>query len=606
MPPLSFIAKPQRWLWAIHRFGGTLSAAPNFAYELCLRRIDDKDLEGLDLSSWRIAFNGAEAINPGSMQGFIERFAAHGFHANAMMPVYGLAESSVGLAFPAPGSGPKVDRIKRAPFMDSGLAVPAEESDKQALEFVFCGQPLPGHQVRIVDANDRELPERTEGSLQFMGPSATSGYFRIPAKTGRLFHGQWLDSGDKAYIAAGDIYITGRTKDTIIRAGRNIYPMELEEAIGKVDGVRAGNVAVFGSTSAKSGTEELVVLAESRKKDPQDQEAIRSSVNAVVTDLIGTPPDKVVLAPPNTVLKTSSGKIRRHASKELYEKGLIGKPQRAVWLQITRFYISGLVPRWRRNLLKTKAVLFAAWSWLLYGMASPIVWLLVVLLPVEAWRWVCMRYATRILAFLSGVRIMGHGLKNLPSRDMPCIFVSNHASYLDAYALVAVLDRPISFIAKQELQEQAVVSIPLKRIGTVFVERFDQQKGLADARLLEEMGRRGHSLFFFAEGTFSRMPGLLPFRMGAFETAARSGLPIIPIAIRGTRSILRSGSWVPRRGLISVSIGKPITLETEDIMDQDMWKKALILRDRTRNWILNHCGEPDLEHERPFFQPPPT
>ena len=266
---LSFLAKPQRWLWAIHRFGGTLSAAPSFAYELCVRRIDDRDIEGLDLSSWRIAFNGAEAVNPNSMRRFIKHFAACGFRAESMMPVYGLAESSVGLAFPTPGSGPTVDRIKRIPFMDSGRAIPAEDTEKNVLEFVYCGQPLPGHQVRIVDSNDRELPERTEGSLQFLGPSATSGYFKNPAHTSSLFHGQWLDSGDKAYIAGGDIYITGRTKDIIIRAGRNIYPEELEEAVGKIPGVCAGNVAVFGSTSPQSGTEELVILAESRKKDSQ-------------------------------------------------------------------------------------------------------------------------------------------------------------------------------------------------------------------------------------------------------------------------------------------------------------------------------------------------
>ena len=606
MSPLSFLAKPQRWLWAIHRFGGTLSAAPNFAYELCLRRIDDRDIEGLDLNSWRIAFNGAEAVNPNSMQRFIKHFAAYGFRAETMMPVYGLAESSVGLAFPTPGSGPTVDRIKRIPFMDSGRAIPAEDTDKNVLEFVCCGQPLPGHQVRIVDSNDRELPERTEGSLQFLGPSATSGYFKNPAQTSSLFHGQWLDSGDKAYIAGGDIYITGRTKDIIIRAGRNIYPEELEEAVGKITGVRAGNIAVFGSTSPQSGTEELVILAESRNKDPQALENVRTSINAAVTDLIGTPPDKVVFAPPNTVLKTSSGKIRRHASKKIYEHGLIGKPQRAMWLQVARFYMSGLLPRLRSNLQKAKAAVFAGWGWLLYGLLAPSVWCLLVLLPVENWRWVCMRYAARVLARLTGVRVMIDGIDNLPQKDTPCVFVSNHASYLDAYALVAILDRPFSFVAKGELKGKTATRLPLSRISTVFVERFDQQKGLSDARLLEKKGRQGRSLFFFPEGTFLRMPGLLPFRMGAFETAARTGLPIAPIAIRGTRSMLRSGSLFPRHGIIAINIGKPISMGEKDLLKEGDWKTALILRDRTRTWILNHCGEPDLEHEMPFLKPPPA
>ena len=606
MPPLSFIAKPQRWLRAIHKYGGTLSAAPNFAYELCIRRLDDKDIEGIDLSSWRIAFNGAEAVNPNSMKRFIERFSSYGFKAESMMPVYGLAESSVGLSFHDPGTGPRIDRIKRDPFMDSRQSLPAVEHDTNVLEFVSCGQPLPGHQIRIVDENDRELPERTEGHLQFMGPSTTSGYFKNPEKTSSLFHGQWLDSGDKAYIAEGEVYITGRTKDIIIRAGRNIYPVELEEAIGKINGVREGNVAVFGSISDKNSTEKLIVLAETRKKDEQDLEEIRTDVNSIVTDLIGSPPDNVVLAPPNTVLKTSSGKIRRSACKDIYERNLIGKPQQAVWLQVTRFYISGLLPRLRRNLQKVRMALFAGWSWLLYGLASPLVWLLVVLLPVEKWRWACMGFGARTLARLTGVRIIVQGMENLPPKETPCILVSNHASYLDGYAVITFIDRPVSFVAKQELQKMAVVGIPLKRIGTVFVERFDQQKGLADARLLEKKGSRGHSLFFFAEGTFMRMPGLLAFRMGAFETAARAWLPIVPIAIRGTRSMLRSGSWFPRHGFIAISIGRPITLPEKNISEQDIWKTALALRDRTRTWILAHCGEPDLEHERPTYQPPPA
>jgi acyl-CoA synthetase (AMP-forming)/AMP-acid ligase II/acyl carrier protein len=244
MPPLAFIARPQRWLWAIHKYGGTLSAAPNFAYELCLRRISDKDIEGLDLSSWRSAFNGAEAVNPETIRRFIDRFAGYGFRSETMMPVYGLAESSVGLAFPKPESTIGIDRINRDVFMGTGQAVQVSETETGPLEFVSCGQPLPGHQIRIVDTADRELPERTEGSLQFMGPSTTTGYFRNPEKTRELFHGQWLDSGDKAYLAEGNVYITGRSKDIVIRAGRNIYPVELEEAIGKVDGIREGNVAV--------------------------------------------------------------------------------------------------------------------------------------------------------------------------------------------------------------------------------------------------------------------------------------------------------------------------------------------------------------------------
>ena len=602
MSPLAFIAKPQRWLWAIHKFRGTLSAAPNFAYELCLRRIDARDIEGLDLSSWRIACNGAEAVNPTTIRQFIERFSSCGFKAEAMLPVYGLAESSVGLSFPRPGSGIKIDRIARNPFMDSGTAVPMLEPG--GLEFVSCGEPLPGHQIRIVDANDRELPERMEGRLQFKGPSTTTGYFKNPEKTKELFHGEWLDSGDKAYIAEGNVYITGRSKDIIIRAGRNIYPVELEEAVGKVKGIREGNVAVFGSMSTDSGTERLIVLAETRKKEARAQEQLRAAINSIVNDLVGSPPDEVVLAPPNTVLKTSSGKIRRNASRDIYERGLIGKPQQAVWLQLARFTLKGLQPRLQSSIRQIMATLYASWCWLVYSLLAPVTGFFVLLLPTERLRWSMMHIAVKILAVLSGTKIRVYGSDNLPSESAQCVFVSNHASYLDSYVLTAVLNRPISFIAKAELKSKTVLYFLLKRIGTLFVERFDQQKGLEDARIVSEKGSAGRSLLFFPEGTIMRMPGLLPFRMGAFETAARVGIPVVPVVIRGTRSILRSDSWFPRHGSISVTIGTPIYPENPPAgQERDTWPAALSLRDKTRQWILSHCGEPDLGHERPRLQP---
>lgn len=271
MSPLTFLARPERWLWAIHRHGGTLSAGPNFAYELCVRRIEDSALVGLDLHTWRMAFNGAELVSPDTISRFGERFARYGLRREAIAPVYGLAECSVGLAFPSPGRGPIIDRIKREALARSGRAIPAAQDEPDVLRFVACGQPLPGHQIRIVDAAGREVGEREEGQLEFCGPSATSGYYRNPEQTRSLFHaaaqgsGEWLDSGDLAYMTGGDIFITSRIKDVIIRAGRNIYPYELEEVVGDIPGIRKGCVAVFASHDPAAGTERMVVLAETRE-----------------------------------------------------------------------------------------------------------------------------------------------------------------------------------------------------------------------------------------------------------------------------------------------------------------------------------------------------
>ncbi len=594
MSPVAFLTRPRRWLWAMHQHRATLSAAPNFAYELCLSKIDDADLDGLDLSRWRIAFNGAEAVSPDSTLRFCERFGRYGFRAEAMFPVYGLAECSVGLCFPPPGRGPKIDCIEREPFLLDGEAVPVEATQARALRFVSCGYPLPGHEVRIVDDGDRELPERRRGTLQFRGPSTTDGYFENPDGTRKLRHGDWLDSGDLAYIAEGEVYITGRIKDLIIRAGRNLYPDELEGAIGDLPGIRKGRVAVFASEDARSATERLVVLAETREQDPRARDGLISRINEVATELTDGPPDDVVLAPPDTVLKTSSGKIRRAACRELYEQGQLEKRHRAVWWQLLRLGFAGLASSLRRLRRRLAERLYAAYAWLLLCLLATVTVLLVLLVPSRQGRWAVLRGAARTLSRASAVPLSVRGLDNLPPAEQPCIYVSNHASYLDSYVVVAALPRRFSFLAKAELGRNPLLRLFLTRIEAEMIERFDIERGLADAERAVEAARAGRSLMVFAEGTFTRMPGLLPFHLGAFKTAVETGLPIVPIAINGTRSCLRGDTWLPRRGKIALSVGKPIE---PDAQATDRWAEALRLRDETRAFILEHCGEPDLAHE---------
>jgi 1-acyl-sn-glycerol-3-phosphate acyltransferase len=587
MSPLTFLARPERWLWAIHTHRGTFSAAPNFAYELCLRKIEDRDIEGLDLSSWRMALNGAEPISPETVVRFCERFARYGFRAEAMAPVYGLAEASLGLAFSSPGRGAQIDRIAREPFLRSGRAVPAEDADASALRFVACGQPLPGHQIRIVDATGYEVPERQVGRLEFRGPSVTSGYFRNPEETRRLFHGEWLDSGDLAYIARGEVYLTGRAKDLIIRAGRNIYPQELEEAIGDLPGIRKGCVAVFGSPDPVSGTERVIALAETRETEPTAMETLRGQVEATAMDLLGTPIDQVVLAPPYTVLKTSSGKIRRAASRERYERGRLAERQRAVWWQVTRLAFAGILPQLRRGVQQGVTLLTAAYLWGVFGMLAPVVWVAVALLPRLAWRREVVRALARLLLRLFGIPLLVQGREHLP-RDSAYVVVVNHASYLDALVLVAVLPSRLSYVAKRELADRFVSRVLFQRLGTLFVERFDPQQGIEDTGRVAEVVRQGCPVVFFPEGTLSRIPGLRPFRMGAFVVAAQAGVPVVPVALSGTRSILRDGQWLPRRGIVRIEIGPPLLPQGHE------WSAAIALRDATRVHILHACAEPDL------------
>jgi 1-acyl-sn-glycerol-3-phosphate acyltransferase len=598
MSPIAFLTRPQRWLWAIHQHRATLSAAPNFAYELCLNKIDDADLEGLDLGSWRLAFNGAETVNPESVQRFCDRFGRFGFRREAMFPVYGLAECSLGVSFPPLERGPLIDRVRREPFLRDGKALPSEAPQDQALQFVACGYPLPGHEVRIVDGAERELPERRRGHLQFRGPSTTSGYFDNPEESRRLRHGDWLDSGDLAYIAEGEVYITGRSKDLIIRAGRNIFPDEIEVAVGELTGIRKGRVAVFASDDPRSATERLIVLAETREQDPGSRQALIANINQVATDLTQGPPDDVLLAPPDTVLKTSSGKIRRAACRELYETDQLGKRHRPIWWQLVRLWFAGLLPRLRRLRHQIVEVLFAGYSWLVFVVVSCLVFLLVMLMPTPALRWAVLHRGTRLFGRACGAPLAVEGLENLPPPEQPCIIVANHASYIDAFVVLAALPKPFSFLAKAELGSNPAMRLFLKRIDTELIERFDIEQGVSDARRAVQAARKGRSLMVFAEGSFSRIPGLMPFYLGGFVTAVDANLPVVPVAIRGTRSILRPDSWFPRRGKIGVFVGQPIEPE---INAPDHWARVLNLRDATRGFILRNCGEPDLAHEKPLI-----
>ncbi len=587
MSPLAFLTRPSRWLWTIHKHRGTISAGPNFAFEYCLAKIDDAEIQGLDLSSWRLAINGAEQVSPATIERFQQRFGPFRFRAETMTPSYGLAEAALGLAFPPERRAPKIDRIQRDLFMRTRRAVPAEADDPDTLGFVSCGQPIEGHQIQIVDAAGREAPEREEGRLLFCGPSCTTGYFRNPESTAALFHGQWLDSGDLAYIAEGEVYLTGRSKDIIIRAGRNIYPAELEEAVGRIDGLRKGCVAVFGSADPISGTERLVVLAETRETDPGVLETLHHAISALVVDLLGAPPDDVVLAPPHRVLKTSSGKIRRAASRELYESGRVNKKQRAVWLQFARLSWQAVMPQIRRGWRNTRALLYAGYMYLLLIALAPFAWTAVVAAPGFSSSYGVMRAFAKMLFRLAGIPITVQGGEHL-DQTPHCIVVSNHCSYADGPILAACLPVYISYVAKRELAHNMVSRLFLERLRTEFVERFDRRKSTSDTRKLIRSAQRGRSFIFFPEGTFYRMPGLRAFRMGAFLTAVRAGIPVVPVAIRGSRSLLREDTWFPRRTAVSVRVCPPIAPRGDD------WDAAVKLRDAARAEILKYCGEPDL------------
>jgi 1-acyl-sn-glycerol-3-phosphate acyltransferase len=586
MSPVAFLARPSRWLWAIHWYRATISAAPNFAFEIAASRLDEREIEGVDLSCWRWAFNGAEAVSADTLERFTARFARHGFDPRSVAPVYGLAEVALDLVFPPRRRGLVVDHVDRERLMYTRRAVPLPPGAPDAQKIVACGQVLPGYEMRIADARGRSLPERVEGRIEFRGPSATQGYFRNPEATEQLFDGDWLDSGDLGYVAEGDLYITGRAKDIIIRGGQNIYPHELEEAVGAIEGIRRGCVAVFGARAERAHGEHLVVVAETRERDRERRDELRAEINRLAVALVGGPADEIVLAPPHTVLKTSSGKLRRAATRERYELGLVGAPDRAVWLQIVRLAARGTWARVRHAASEAPAAAYGAWSWLVFGAVALAGSVAAFAVPGLAARQAVARALARSAVGATGMRIAVEGAERLP-RARAYILVANHASYADPIVLMAALPARVAFIAKAELRKLWVMRRLLGAIGTRFVERFDAARGIEDTRALAEAARGGESLAFFPEGTFVREPGVLAFRMGAFVLAAQQNLPVVPVAILGTRKALPAGVWRLRRAALSVVVGEPVKPTGSD------WSAAVRLRDAARAHILAHSGEPD-------------
>jgi 1-acyl-sn-glycerol-3-phosphate acyltransferase len=586
LSPLAFLARPARWLQAIHAHQATISPAPNFGFDLCARRITDEELRGLDLSSWRLALNGSEPVSPETIERFAGRFSPWGFQPRAMCPVYGLAEASVALTIPVPGVGPRIDTIAREPFQHAGRALAAPAGEAAPLQFVSCGRPLPGHEVRVVDRKGRPLGEREEGRIEFCGPSVTAGYWRNPTATRAARRDGWMDSGDLGYWANGDLFITGRAKDLIKKTGRNLYPQEVEDIVGAIPGIRKGCVAAFGVHDPSVGTERLVVVAETRRPGALERERLRAAVMQGVVAALGVPADVVVIADPHAVLKTSSGKVRRGATRAAYLQGVMGRPGRSIAGQWTRLLLGGGAARIRGAASRLPALVGGAYLASLLLLTIPPLWLLVRLAPTGPAADRAVRLWCRLILALSGCSLRLEGGNHLTSVAGPVILAANHASYLDVVVLLAAVPLPFRFVAKHELARAPLVGCVIRKVGHLTVERGQAARSVTDAGRIIGALQAGLSVLVFPEGTFARAPGILPFRLGGFKAAADTGRPVIPVTIRGAREILPAYAWLPAPGPVTVTVSAPIMAE------ENGWRAMVRLRDRTRAEISRRSGEP--------------
>jgi acyl-CoA synthetase (AMP-forming)/AMP-acid ligase II len=315
MPPLAFIARPVSWLALISRVRGTMSTAPNFAYALCARKVSDAEAAALDLSSWRRACNGSEPVTRAAVEGFTRRFAAAGFRPEALLPCYGLAEDTLCATTRRPAEGPWFEDLSRAALEVEGEARP--EAGGMAVASV--GRAVPGQEISVIGGDGQPLVDRRIGEVAIRGDSVMSGYLSGTEGEGALSEDGLLRTGDLGYLVGGELFLVGRKKDLIIRAGRNYYPQDMEEALGPIAGLRAGRAVAFAVPGEES--EQLVLAAERRPESEGDEPALRAAIRDAVRAAAGIAPDDIVIVAPQTLPLTSSGKVMRPEARRLYMAG---------------------------------------------------------------------------------------------------------------------------------------------------------------------------------------------------------------------------------------------------------------------------------------------
>jgi len=307
MSPESFVMSPRRWLELVARVGATLSPAPNFAYDLCVARAGE--VGDLRLDTWRAALNGAEPVHATTVARFVDRFAALGFRADATLPVYGMAEATLAVAFPEVGRGLETLSVDRDALERRGAAVPRDGASAHAA--VSVGRPVAGTSVEVVDEGGSLVPEGTVGQIRIAGRSLMDGYFHDEDASAAAIVDGWLKSGDLGFVHTGRLFVTGRAKELIIKAGRNLHPADIERVASEVEGVRSGCVAAFGRANARTGTDDLVVVAETPHGDPTRRDQIASGIRAELLAVLGVKADEIRVCSMGTVPRTTSGKIRR-------------------------------------------------------------------------------------------------------------------------------------------------------------------------------------------------------------------------------------------------------------------------------------------------------
>lgn len=319
MSPFDWIRAPYRLMQSVSQYKGTLTWLPNFAFNFCAHKIRERNLEGVDLSSWRAIINCSEPVHIESHILFLEKFSVYGLHLHALQTCYAMAENVFAVTQSPLEESPVVDEIDREAFMTQRLATPPT-TGRPPMKMTSSGHSLANTKIRIVDESLNELPERSVGEVAVQSDCMLTEYYNRPDATEAAIKNGWYLTGDYGYIANGELYVSGRKKDLIIVGGKNVYPQDLESLASEVPGVHAGRTVAFGMYDEEAGTEEVVIIAEADSKDPAEQDAIANAIRQHVTKSSAIALRHVKVVDDKWIIKTSSGKTARSANKEKFLK----------------------------------------------------------------------------------------------------------------------------------------------------------------------------------------------------------------------------------------------------------------------------------------------
>jgi len=318
MSPFDWVRAPYKLMQAVSEFGGTLSWLPNFAYNFCAQKIRARHLEGVDLSSWRAVTNCSEPIHWKSHELFIARFAPYGLKSSALATSYAMAENVFAVTQACDGQPFSVDVVDARAFQNERVALPSNVENENTLKLVSSGFPLDNVDLRILDDAFCHLPDRHLGQIALKSDCTLTAYYHRPNITQESFHDGWYLTGDIGYIAQGEVYVTGRQKELIIVGGKNVYPQDLERLAANADGIHQGRLVAFGNFNERTGTEEIILVAESDVESEAERRQMANDIRRLVTQGSDVALRYVQIVGRKWLLKTSSGKVSRAANRDKY------------------------------------------------------------------------------------------------------------------------------------------------------------------------------------------------------------------------------------------------------------------------------------------------